>query len=271
MVSPGGAVSKRLTESEKGIKMNKDYLQGFSNFGAFAGVDNRSDSYAVSGARLAIAGAVSCSKTDSKSTTAIPADDNPEWDVSVQWTGTDLTTVVRQMSLTTLATFLGISVDSDGTLEEGALDAAREVALNFRAPRKNGGYRGFRYYCCKLTDCDQQLNTRGSGNNEPTLTLKWRCSPRAVDGKIRGTADFSDETAVDQWLLNIPSVGVSPAKPSANYFTKIAQAAKLPSDPEQGTLYILTAKVTDNGTTYAPGDSVYWDGSAWRGYTVAAE
>lgn len=251
--------------------MSKDYLKGFSNFGAFPGIENNAEGYKVSGTRMALIGAVSCSKTDSKTTTAIPADDNPEWDVDVQWTGTELTTVVRQMSLKYLATFLGITIGADGTLEEGALDQAPEVALNFRAPRKSGGYRGFRYYCCKLTDCDQQLQTKGGSNGEPTLTLKWRCSPRAVDGKIRGTADFADEAAVDKWLLTIPPVGATAEVPSVNYFTKIAQVDELPAEPEQGTLYILTDEVTADEQTYAAGDSVYWDGTAWRGYTVAAQ
>lgn len=251
--------------------MSKDYLQGFSNFGAFTGVENHAEGYKVSGARMAFIGAVSCSKTDNKSTTAIPADDNPEWDVDVQWTGTELTTVVRQMSLKMLATFLGITLSADGTLEEGSLDQVSEVALNFRAPRKSGGYRGFRYYCCKLTDCDQQLNTKGGNNGEPTLTLKWRCSPRAVDGKIRGTADFADKAAADKWLLTIPQVGAAAEVPSVNYFTKITQADELPAEHEMGTLYILTDEVTVGEETYAAGDSIYWDGVAWQGYTVAAQ
>lgn len=248
--------------------MGKDYLKGFSNLGVFIGVQNTAGGYQAPAVRQAIEGAVNCSKTDNRTTTAIPADDDPEWDVDVELTGAELTTTVRHMPLPLLAALLGATISADGTLEEGDRDQAPECALNFRAPKKDGGYRGFRYYCCKLVDHSYTLNTRGSGTQEPTAQLKWRCSPRAVDGVLRGKADFSDAAAVDAWLLTIPAAGAASDVPSAGYFTVIAQVEELPAEPALNTLYILTAEVKVGTATYAAGDSVYWDGTAWKGYTV---
>lgn len=249
--------------------MPKAYLKGFSNFGYLPSVSDSATAYTASGTRVKFEGAVSCSKADNRNTEKIAADDNPSWDTETTWDGTTLTTVVRQMELSHIQ-FLAGADSIESVVEEGVFDEAPEVALTFRALKKNGGYRAFRYYRCKLTGCECNLNTLGE-NTKADVALTFECTPRSCDGKVRGTADFTSDN-VDgclTWLAAAISktVSGSSSAPALDEFASIQQVASLPASAAFGVLYQLTAESTDPAfDAYA---FVYWNGSAYVEYAIS--
>lgn len=246
----------------------KEYLKGFGGVGYFKTVSDENSGYSVTGTRKAIESAVSCSKADNRTVQAIAADDNPNWDVDSELTDTTLTMVFRQVPLDTLADLTGGSVSTDGTFEEGAFDEAPMRALTFCGLKKGGGYRGYRYYCCRLQSYEYTLQTKGTASGQVAdVTLTWRCSPRAADGKIRGSKDFSTVSACQTWLASIPTVGETSDKPPVQAFDTLAQVSSLPTeDIDMRTLYILTSAVSVSGTSYSAGDCLYYTGTAWAKY-----
>ncbi len=246
-----------------------DYLKGFSALGYFPVTADTSSAYAVGATRTLIPSAVSCSKTDNRNTLAIAADDNPEWDYENELASVDLSITVREMSLADLRFLAGAEIGEDGTTEEGSFDDAPIVALNFRGLKKGNGYRGFRYYAAKLTSYENTLSTKGESNSAPTVVLHFHCMPRNADGKIRGKNDFSTGAACDTWLAAIPSVGEQSDNPPVKYFTEIVQVSALPAEPSLTALYVLTASAKVGDATYAAGDTLYYDGTAWKPYVAA--
>ena len=186
--------------------MSADYLKGFSNFGYFPVNENTETKYGVTAPRTKLEGAYSCSKADNKSGTDIPADDNPAWDTENEWSTTDLTVVLRQIELKALSALCGVEFKEGETFEEGSLDNAPIVALNFRGMKRSGGYRAFRYYCAQLQDYEFTLTTREQGGKVADVTLKFKCKTRRIDNKMRGTQDFATSEAAEAWLATIPTV-----------------------------------------------------------------
>lgn len=248
-----------------------DYLKGFSGAGYFLVGTNTTGGYSTTGVRTTLEGAVSCSKSDTKSTNNIAGDDNPAWDVDVEWTGTTLTTVFREVPLEKLKDLTGCEISEDGTYEEGTLDSAPPMALTFRGLKRTGGYRCYRYYNAVLTSYNYTLNTKGSGNTVADVTLEWNCMPRAVDNKMRGTKDFATAAAANAWLNETITQGAVDDKPPMAYFNKIERISATPAVPEMRVLYVLTGSVTVSSVNYAAGDSLYYDGKALQPYTVAGE
>lgn len=196
----------------KGFLKMKDYLKGFAGVKIFPTITDTEEAYSAAGEVISLEAAVSCSKVDNKASTAIAADDNPNWDTDNEWTDTDLTTVHRQVSLSTLEKLTGGELSEDDTFEEGVLDNAPEVAMVFRGLRRSGGYRGYRYYNCRLTKYEYTLNTKGGENKTADVTLTWKCGSRAIDSKVRGTKDFDTVTEYNTWAASIPSQPVNVGK-----------------------------------------------------------
>lgn len=181
-------------------------LKGFSAFGAFPTVVNTAVEYSASGEKLNFVGASSCFPSDNSEDFSIPGDDDV-YDSGSEWTSTDLEIVIHEMDLAHLAALAGCETDEAKTaIEEGIFDIPQEIALVYRALRRDGGYRCYRYYRCKLISYKVEHATRGSSSNGQPYTLKFSCMPRAVDGKIRGTADVEDMAASAIWLATIPTV-----------------------------------------------------------------
>jgi len=166
--------------------------------------------------------------------------------------------------------FLAGAESIESVVEEGIFDEAPYVALAFRALKKNGGYRAFRYYRCKLTGCECNLNTLGE-NNKADVTLTFECTPRSCDGKVRGTADFTSDNVAGclAWLAAEISKTVSGSSsvPTLDEFESIQKVAALPSSAVFGVLYQLTAASTS--PAFDEGDFVYWNGSAYTAYAVS--
>lgn len=171
----------------------KRYLKGFANLGIFEVITNTLAAYACGTDRVELDGAKSCSPTDNKTDFSIHGDDGI-YDSGSDWTDTTLVITVHEMDLSTLGQLLGAEFDTE--LKEGTFDEANEVALTFSALRRDGGYRLYRYFCCKLTGYKVSHNTKGENNDTQAYELTFKCTPRKKDSLIRTTKDIDKGEAL---------------------------------------------------------------------------
>lgn len=181
-------------------------LKGFSALAAFPTIVNTIEEYSASGEKINFVGASNCRVSDNREDFSIPGDDDV-YDSGSEWTDTTLEIVIHEIDLPSLAAIAGCSTNEAKTaIEEGVFDIPEEMALVYRALRRDGGYRCYRYYRCKLVSYSVDHTTRGSNSEGQPYTLTFRCMPRAIDGKIRGTEDVEDMAASVTWLATIPTV-----------------------------------------------------------------
>ena len=166
----------------------KKYLKGFANLGFFEVLTNTLSAYACGTDRATLIGASSCSPTDNKTDFSIPADDGI-YDSGSDWTDTTLVITVLEADLANLAQLIGAEFDTE--LKEGTFDEPNEVALTFSALRRDGGYRLYRYFCCKCTGYKVTHNTKGTNNDAQSYELTFKRTPREIDHLIRTTKDIN--------------------------------------------------------------------------------
>ena len=184
-------------------------LKGFANLGAFPAVADTAAAYSAAGTKLLFIGASSCSVNDNREDFSIPGDDGV-YDEGSEWKSTDLVPVVHEVDLAQLAALAGCDINTAKTaIEEGTFDIPNTLALVFTALRRDGGYRCYRYYCCKLKSYSVSHSTKGSSNDGQPYTLTFICLPRKIDGKVRGTEDVTDLAAAVAWIASIPEVTVA--------------------------------------------------------------
>ena len=184
---------------------------GFANLSAFEDVNDTAEEY-QSGNQRVLVGAYSCSVSDSKTEYNIPADDDPSWDGGSEWEYTDLSIQVRQLELADLSAFTGDSIASSGS-NEGELiegdDNAPIIGLTFSALRRDGGYRLYRYFRCKLMSYSVDHQTKGQEVDAQNYTLNIRAYHRAYDNKIRATKDVDKGDSLT-WLTTLGDLPVTP-------------------------------------------------------------
>lgn len=181
-------------------------LKGFANFGVFPTVVDTAAAYSASGTKLTLIGASSCSVNDNREDFSIPGDDGI-YDDGSEWKSTDLVPVVHEIDLAQLAALAGCDINTAKTaIEEGTFDIPGAVALVFTALRRDGGYRCYRYYRCRLKGYSVSHSTKGTSTDGQPYTLTFSCLPRKIDGKIRGTEDVADLTAALAWIEAVPTL-----------------------------------------------------------------
>ena len=184
--------------------MGKKYLKGFANLGIIPVATNTATAYSATGEKKSLVGARTCAPTDNRTEFSIPGDDGV-YDSGAEWTDTTLVVTVNEMELSLLAALGGVDMEElTDELEESTFDVPPEFALTFSALRADGGYRLYRYYVSKCSGYKITHSTRGENNEAQTYELTFKCSPRACDGKIRGTKDVDKGTA-STWLDTIPA------------------------------------------------------------------
>ena len=95
----------------------------------------------------------------------------------------------------------------------GGNGTGKDYAMTFKAKRKDGLYRMFRYYRCKFKKAKQDLQTQDNGTQVATVTISGTFYKRSlletINGKvIQNVRTIKDaETAEDlTWLDTIPAV-----------------------------------------------------------------
>ena len=91
----------------------------------------------------------------------------------------------------------------------GPDNQGKDYAMTFKAKRKDGNYRMFRYYRCKFKKVKQDLQTQDNGTQVATLTISGTFYKRALlsDPKVRV---YKDSTKAEDltWLNTVPTVPV---------------------------------------------------------------
>lgn len=177
----------------------KKYLKGFANLGVFEVIANTIKAYTCGTDRTELIGAKTCAPTDNKTEFTIRADDGV-YDSGSDWTDTTLVITVLEAELANLGNMLGAEFDTE--LKEGVFDEPKEVALTFSALRRDGGYRLYRYFSCKLTGYKVSHTTKGDNNDAQSYELTFKASPRAIDGLVRTTKDI-DKGAALTWIASM--------------------------------------------------------------------
>lgn len=193
--------------------MSKKYLKGFANLGFFKVLEDTQDAYKAETSRTKIPSARSCAPTDNRSEYSIPGDDGV-WDGGSEWTDTTKEITINEIELETLAEMIGATINEDGSIDEGSLDNAPNLAINYSALRADGGYRLYLYYCCKVTNVKVSHTTKSSDNTDAqTYTLTFKCVPRKCDSRIRRTIDV-EKGAKLTWLESVDPYPVTSPEPT---------------------------------------------------------
>lgn len=206
--------------------MGKKYLKGFSNFGFHVIKKDTQDEYSVTGERVRVPSAKSCSPSDNRTDYKINADDGV-WDSGSEWTDTSNEVVFVEMDLETLAQMTGATVNEDGAIDEGTLDVAPELAISYSALRADGGYRLYRYYNATVTKISVTHTTKGENNDAQVYTVAFSCVPRKCDGRVRRTKDIAKGESLD-WFNAIDTV---PSEAAAN----VEPTGNAPATNDEGT------------------------------------
>ena len=184
----------------------KKGLKGFSSLVFFPLVSDTATEYKTEEEPIKMIGARSGNFSDNRTDFNIPGDDGT-YDSGSEWEYTDVEVVVNEMDLVDLGKFAGATAEETKTaIEEGIFDIPTSGALGYRALRRDGGYRCFRYYHSTLLSYSVNHETKGSNSDGQAYTLRFRCVARIIDGKIRGTEDVTNAKEAEEWLASIPTV-----------------------------------------------------------------
>ncbi len=179
---------------------NRKYLKGFANLGFLPVTADTAGAYTAGNTYTAVPGAISCASNNNKEDFEIKADDGI-WDSGSEWDSSELTIVIAETELALYAALTG-STYSNNVLEESTLDEAPLIALTFSALQADGGYRLFRYYCCRCTDAKVSHTTKGQNKDAQTYEFTFKVMPRKLDQNIRGVKDVAKGSSLS-WLKSI--------------------------------------------------------------------
>lgn len=184
----------------------KKALRGLSGIGVFEILENTETAYKV-GEKKPIPYAQKMTKDVQTSNDPIYADDDIYDDEDV-FDGEDFELEVPEVELDTLAIVEGGTYDEEtGEYSWGPDDTSKEYAMTFKAKRKDGTYRMFRYYRCKFKKVKQDLQTQDNGTQVSTVTISGTFYKRALlsDPKVRVYKDSTASTDLT-WLESIPTI-----------------------------------------------------------------
>lgn len=186
--------------------MPKKALRGLSGIKIFELLENTETNYKV-GEEIKIPYAQKLTRDVQTSNDPIYADDEIYDDEEI-FDGEDFQIEVPEADLKLLAIF------ENGTYNEetkeyswGDNNDGKDYAMTFKAKRKDGNYRMFRYYRAKFKKVKQDLQTQDNGTQISTLTISGTFHRRSLlsDRSVRTYKD-SESTADLTWLDTVPTV-----------------------------------------------------------------
>lgn len=188
--------------------MPRKALKGLSGIKVFELLKNSEEEYKV-GTGISIPFAQSLTRDIQTSSEPTYADDDI-YDEEESFEGEDFELQIPEADLDTYPIIEGGEYDS--TSKEyswGPEDQKKEYAMTFKAKKKDGNYRMFRYYRAKFKRVKQDLQTQSNGNQISVLTISGTFYKRALltDPKVRVYKDSEGSTDLT-WLNSIPAVEV---------------------------------------------------------------
>lgn len=186
--------------------MPKKALRGLSGIKVFELLENTETNYKV-GEAINIPYAQKLTRDIQTSNDPIYADDEIYDDEEI-FDGEDFELEIPEADLKLMSVFEGGNYDEE-TQEYswGPDNQSKDYAMTFKAKRKDGNYRMFRYYRAKFKKVKQDLQTQDNGTQVATLTISGTFYKRALlsDAKVRVYKD-STSSADLTWLDTIPTV-----------------------------------------------------------------
>lgn len=184
----------------------KKALKGLSGIKVFEVLENTETSYKV-GEPTSIPYAQSLTRDVQTSNEPIYADDEVYDDEEI-FDGEDFELQIPEADLELMPILEGGTYDEE-TKEYswGPDDVGKEYAMTFKAKRKDGLYRMFRYYRCKFKKVKQDLQTQSNGTEVSVLTVSGTFYKRALltDPKVRTYKDSTQASDLT-WLDTIPTM-----------------------------------------------------------------
>lgn len=186
--------------------MPKKALRGLSGIKVFELLENTETNYKV-GEAINIPYAQKLTRDIQTSNDPIYADDEIYDDEEI-FDGEDFELEVPEADLQLMSVFEGGEYDEESKeYSWGPDNQGKDYGMTFKAKRKDGNYRMFRYYRCKFKKVKQDLQTQDNGTQVATLTISGTFYKRALlsDPKVRVYKD-STSSADLTWLNTIPTV-----------------------------------------------------------------
>jgi phi13 family phage major tail protein len=186
--------------------MPKKALRGLSGIKVFELLENTETNYKV-GEAINIPYAQKLTRDIQTSNDPIYADDEIYDDEEI-FDGEDFELEIPEADLKLMSVFEGGNYDEE-TQEYswGPDNQSKDYAMTFKAKRKDGNYRMFRYYRAKFKKVKQDLQTQDNGTQVATITISGTFYKRALlsDAKVRVYKDSTSSKDLT-WLDTIPTV-----------------------------------------------------------------
>ncbi len=186
--------------------MPKKALRGLSGIKVFELLENTETNYKV-GEAVNIPYAQKLTRDIQTSNDPIYADDEIYDDEEI-FDGEDFELEIPEADLELMSIFEGGNYDAESKeYSWGPDNQSKDYAMTFKAKRKDGNYRMFRYYRAKFKKVKQDLQTQDNGTQVATLTISGTFYKRALlsDAKVRVYKDSTSSSDLS-WLDTIAEV-----------------------------------------------------------------
>lgn len=191
--------------------MPKKALRGLSGIKVFELLENTETNYKV-GEAVNIPYAQKITRDIQTSNDPIYADDEIYDDEEI-FDGEDFELEIPEADLELMSIFEGGTYDAQSKeYSWGPDNQSKDYAMTFKAKRKDGNYRMFRYYRAKFKKVKQDLQTQDNGTQVATLTISGTFYKRALlsDAKVRVYKDSTSSSDLS-WLDTVPTVPTAEA------------------------------------------------------------
>lgn len=186
--------------------MPKKALRGLSGIKVFELLENTETNYKV-GEAISIPYAQKLTRDIQTSNDPIYADDEIYDDEEI-FDGEDFEIEIPEADLELMSVLEGGNYDEQSKeYSWGPDNQSKDYAMTFKAKRKDGNYRMFRYYRAKFKKVKQDLQTQDNGTQVATLTISGTFYKRSLlsDPKVRVYKDSTSSTDLT-WLDTVPTI-----------------------------------------------------------------
>lgn len=173
----------------------------------------------TTGTPVKLARALSAKVSDKFTMEKVYSDDNVE-DIVEQYEGTDIDFSVNTLAPQDYAK-LYENLYKNGFLLKAAGDGAKEIAIGWRAKKRNGKYEFTWYYCGKLERPEMNYETQEDKIKTQTSSLKGTFYARQKEDTLDGKKKNLYAIQVDE--SNLMEEDTTAAKAIENWFSKVQE------------------------------------------------
>lgn len=184
-----------------------------------AGVTANNGTTYTTGTPVKLARALSAKVSDKFTMEKVYSDDNVE-DIVEQYEGTDIDFSVNTLAPQDYAK-LYENLYKNGFLLKAAGDGAKEIAIGWRAKKRNGKYEFTWYYCGKLERPEMNYETQEDKIKTQTSSLKGSFYARQKEDEIDGKKKNLYAIQVDE--SNLMEEDTTAAEAIENWFSKVQE------------------------------------------------